>query len=379
MLQTIAVSGYRSLVDLALPIGRLTVVTGANGAGKSNLYRAVRLLAAAGSGRAASELIASGGLDSVLWAGPESPSGAGAQGTRRTRPVSLLLGAATDELGYLVDLGLPVPNSESLFGRDAELKREQVFAGPVAKPASLVVDRAGRTVRVRDRTWRTVEQWLAPDEGLLTDLADAEAGLELLGVRRMLRSWRFYDSFRADAGAPARRPRPGTRSHVLADDGHDLAAVWRTIQEAGGGAALDREVDRAFPGTRVEVVANDGVFALRVRQPGLLRPLGAEELSDGTLRYLLLCAALLSTRPAPFIVLNEPESSLHPELLEPLAALVAAACADSQVMVVTHAERLAAALVAQGGDRYELVNRGAGTHVEGWGPLDGPPWHWGHR
>ena len=48
MITTLAVGGYRSLRDLTVPLGRTTVVTGANGAGKSSLYRALRLLASAG-------------------------------------------------------------------------------------------------------------------------------------------------------------------------------------------------------------------------------------------------------------------------------------------------------------------------------------------
>ena len=64
---------------------------------------------------------------------------------------------------------------------------------------------------------------------------------------------------------------------------------------------------------------SDGRFELAFRQHGLLRPLGSAELSDGTLRYLLWVAALLSPRPPPLLVLNEPETSLHPELLPAFA------------------------------------------------------------
>ena len=59
-----------------------------------------------------------------------------------------------------------------------------------------------------------------------------------------------------------------------------------------------------------------------MRQHGLLRPLLASELSDGTLRYLLLIAALLSPRPPALMILNEPETSLHPDLLPSLARLI---------------------------------------------------------
>ena len=72
--------------------------------------------------------------------------------------------------------------------------------------------------------------------------------------------------------------------------------------------------------------------------PGLNRPMGAGELSDGTLRYLCLMAALLSPRPPPFLALNEPEMSLHPDLLGPLSRLIVEAAKNSQIWVTTHAD-----------------------------------------
>jgi predicted ATPase len=77
-----------------------------------------------------------------------------------------------------------------------------------------------------------------------------------------------------------------------------------------------------------------------MQQHGLLRPLKAAELSDGTLRYLLWVAALLTPRPPGLLVLNEPETSLHPDLLPALGRLIAAAGARSQIIVVSHAAGL---------------------------------------
>ena len=74
----------------------------------------------------------------------------------------------------------------------------------------------------------------------------------------------------------------------------------------------------------------------------------AGELSDGTLRYLALAGALLALRLPAFIALNEPESSLHPDLLEPLARLIVKASERTQIWLVTHSERLAAALARHG-------------------------------
>src|SRR5690606_24889310 len=102
VITTLAVAGYRSLVDLVMPLGRTTVVTGGNGSGKSSLYRSLRRLAAASRGETIGALAAEGGLASALWAGPEVPGSE--TGTVRKGPVSLRLGFASDELGYLVDL-----------------------------------------------------------------------------------------------------------------------------------------------------------------------------------------------------------------------------------------------------------------------------------
>lgn len=377
MLTTLAVSGYRSLRDVVVPLAPLTVVTGPNGSGKSNLYRALRLLASTASGSLIAALAREGGLPSVLWAGPEQ---GGTQGTVRTKPVAVQLGFASDELGYLVDLGIPQVDQRSLFARDPEVKREQVFAGPLAKPAALLIDRLRGATRVRGDAWISLRQQLAVYESIVTDLADGDTAPELLALRRMLGAWRFYDHFRVDADAPARLAQVGTRSQTLAHGGENLAAVWATIQDAGFGAALDREVARAFPGARVEIAAaDDGRFRLTLHQPGILRPLDAAELSDGTLRYLLLCAALLPARPAPLLVLNEPEASLHPSLLGPLAELIAAASERSQVIVVTHAEGLARPLESAGAGLVRLEPSSAGTRVAGQGLLDAPPWHWGSR
>jgi predicted ATPase len=84
-----------------------------------------------------------------------------------------------------------------------------------------------------------------------------------------------------------------------------------------------------------------------MHQHGLLRPLKGTELSDGTLRYLLWVAALLTPRPPELLVLNEPETSLHPDLLPALARLIVLAAGRSQVFVVSHAAGLIDSLQQQ--------------------------------
>jgi predicted ATPase len=130
-------------------------------------------------------------------------------------------------------------------------------------------------------------------------------------------------------------------------------------------------VEDAFPGAAIEIANTDGWFELGMRQPGLLRPLKASELSEGTLRYLLLAAALLSPRPPPLLVLNEPEASLHPDVIAPLARLIAAASERGQVLVVSHAPALVDALRALGAQTIRLLKQLGETVIE-----DGEHVHW---
>jgi len=334
MISTLAIAGYRSLRDVRMGLEGLNVVTGANWSGKSSLYRALWLLADIGQGRIIQSLALEGGLASTLWAGPEAFSG------------------------------------------DPEIKVESLWTGHVLGRANGFAERNGPAVRLRDAAgaWRPVFDNLARFDSMLTHCSDPREAPELLAVRERLRGWRFYDHFRTDADAPARRRQIGTYTPVLAADGADFASAVQTIFEMGDEDGFGAAVADAFNGARVSVSVADGYFEVLMQQPGLLRPLTTAELSDGTLRYLLLVTALLSPRPPEFMILNEPEASLHPDLLAPLARLIARAAQRSQVIVVSHAETLVLELAADAAKRIVLTKRLGETVVDG--DEDSPEWRW---
>jgi len=387
MLNVLAISNYRSLRNLIVPLRRLNVITGPNGSGKSSLYRALRLLADVAQGHIVTSLAREGGLQSTLWAGPESISRAvrqgdyPVQGTRRKQPVSLRLGFAGDEFGYLIDMGLPKPDSTSMFGLDPEIRQEVIWHGATLRPSTTLVQRHGSVVRMHgEKGTDIVADSVAAFDSMMTDIADPRNAPEMLVLRESIRGWRFYDHFRTDAESPARLPQIGTRTPVLGNDGSDLAAAIQTIREIGDNQALDSAVGDAFPGGRIEILPNSGRFTLTMEQHGMLRPMDVAELSDGTLRYLLWIAALLTPRPPALMVLNEPETSLHPDLLGPLARLIARASENSQMIVVTHAAKLIDALAEQPGYHAIKLEKEFGeTRIVGINQMNTPAWRWPAR
>jgi predicted ATPase len=384
MLKTLAVANYRSINKLVIPLGRLNLITGPNGSGKSNLYRALRLLAETAQGGVVNALAREGGLDSTFWAGPENITRrmrngeVPIQATVRHGAKRLRLGFAGEDFSYSIALGLPEP-SHSAFSLDPEIKKECIWSGPFYRPASLLVDRNGPLIRARvGRGWEVLAQHTPNFDSLFDQVGSLRTSPEVLQLREFIRRWRFYDHFRSDVDAPVRQPQLGTRTPVLHHDGRDLAAALQTIRETGDPEALQAAISDAFPGATLNIAPlQGGRFAIEFYQEGLLRPLSAAELSDGTLRYLLLVAALLTPRPPTLMVLNEPETSLHPDLLPALARLIIRASEQCQVWVVSHARRLISALQQDPECNCIVLEKDFGqTGIVGQRILDQPAWCW---
>jgi predicted ATPase len=390
MIRVVAVQGYRSLRDLVLPLSQLSVITGANGSGKSSVYRALRLLADVAQNAVVSSLAREGGLSSTFWAGPETIARSVRQGTHpvealaKRKSASLKLGFGGDTYGYSIDLGYPPSGPPpTMFWADPRVKRECLWHGPQYRRAAALVDRRNNYVWIsttRDEEPLMLTQHLADTDSMLASIADPQRAPEMLAVREALRGWRFYDHFRTDADAPARTAQVGTFSPILHEDGRNLAATLQTIREQQQDDLLDKTIEDAFPGSQLLIDPGGGRFEVQLQQHGLLRPLSAAELSDGTLRYLLWTAALLTPRPPELMVLNEPETSMHPDLLPALGRLILAAAKKTQIIVVSHSQQLIEALTAaEICIRLHLLKSFGESTLEGVTLFDKAKWSWPAR
>jgi predicted ATPase len=383
-LTAVDIIGYRSIRKIRFPVRQLTVLVGGNGVGKTNLYRSLELLQAAARGTLADEVAREGGLGSIFWAGGKNLSPDGSfderyrtDGYRKHEGNSLRLEADFADLGdgsfdptYRIEVGFPPKEATAAFPGEAQIKSESLDWQQRGKTVSLM-ERKNATAWARNADGRREQ---AHDDLLASEtaLAALSGRSEIALVRDSLVAWRFFHGFRTDAASPLRRPSRAVTAPALASDGSNLGAVLATLHHIRGDRIdLDRAIEDAFPGAELVIpeVGEFASFGMRYAEmpKRVFRP---HELSDGTLQFLALAGALLSYRLPPFIALNEPENSLHPNLLPMLARLIVKAAERSQVWVVTHARDLADAIAAESGVLPREVIRGDdGTWLDGLGNL----------
>ncbi|CAK9884219.1 MAG: hypothetical protein XXXJIFNMEKO3_00600 [Candidatus Erwinia impunctatus] len=288
-------------------------------------------------------------------------------GAKRSRGVQrMLLAVEMHDFEYQLEIGFPEPLN-SLFNLDPLVKKEQLWlSGHQRRRSAQLMERINQSAFLHnvDGERVTYPVSLHEEESVFGQLAEPHLYPEVSKVRETLRGWRFYHEFAVWPGSPLRAPQVGIRSPVLAHDGSNLAAAFETIRERGQSELLFSTLEKAFPDSHFEVQAQEGRFQLLMHRRGILRPLDAAELSDGTLRFLCLVVALLSPRPPAFMALNEPENSLHPQLLPALAELIAEASCYSQLWVTSHSSQLAQ-LIAQYADvrHYQLAQSDGETVI----------------
>jgi len=339
------IKNYRSVKSVWLKLRRVNVFVGPNGCGKSNLYRAIYLMSTTANGQFARALAEEGGIESILWCGD--------YGKKDRGTVSLSVKFDDFQFDFecgplpervaLVDSAFSTTAGESLFIGDAEIKSECLYRlkGKGSKSALLQRGRAAVTARdvrgeMTDYTMR-----VGQNESILAGLREPEKYPYLSQMRMEFLNWRFYHHFRTDRDSPLRRPQLPVMTEIMAHDGSDFISVLGTILEIGDGGGLLGSLNDAFPGSNLAISNSRSGLRLKLYLPGFQRPFDASELSDGTLQYLCLLAAIYSPRPPSVLAINEPETSIHSDLFEPLARMLSAASKNSQIWLTTHSKDLA--------------------------------------
>lgn len=301
ILEQIQIEGFRSLKSVTWKPGRLNVLIGPNGGGKSNLLQALDLLRIAATGGLRGAILRMGGMFPLVWDG---------EGQKIRFDVVASSRYVAGALHYLLDLKRLA--TSGLFFIDERL---WVEGGLSITPEA-----------------HGPETWLSNTDG--------DDGHEAELFRTDVRTWSIHHDMRVDNEAELRRATVSRNENRIESDGQNLIAVLHTLYTGHSEFQefIDSAMTTAFPDdyeTLIFPPAEDGRVQMRLKRKHRKRPDSTSDLSDGTLRFLLLLAILGSPDPAPLIAIDEPEAGLHPRMLPIIAAVAANTAIKSQVIFAT--------------------------------------------
>jgi predicted ATPase len=325
----LSIHGFRRLYDIKLPLRPLCVMIGANGTGKTSVLDVLSLLASSAQGRLSSSLTELSGLASVLT---------------YDRSEDLRLG-----------ISMEVPNYEPLQyslelkpqGIAYAIEQEKLSQRRMPGPSSpfLHIDSHGSTIKYYEVDQQKLVRPNWEHNPLETSLSQVpKLFREPEDFRTRLASSTFYHVLNVDPRSPVRLPQPMQPAALPGKNGEELVSCLFYLREAERNRfeAIEDSLRSAFPRfDRLDfppVAA--GTLALTWRERGSSKPFYMHQLSEGTLRFLWLATLLQSPGLTALTLLDEPEVSLHPELLSLLADLLREASTRTQVIVATHSDRL---------------------------------------
>ncbi|SKB15143.1 ABC transport protein, ATP-binding subunit [Planktothrix sp. PCC 11201] len=327
-LETISIKGFRRLQNTELEMRNLTVMIGANGSGKTSFLDVMSVIAASASGNLHNILQLKGGLNQILTRGK------------------------AQELEIKISMQVPDENplkysfTLSPKGLSYEVKDENLTQrrNPDRPEPFKYIESHGLDIKYSQEGIGLVSpNWdHNPLETSLSQVPKMYREPEKL--RKSLASCTYYGALDVSEKSPIRLPQTMRPAKLPGARGEDLISCLYDLRESD----LDRFewveniLSAAFPDFKrlnFPAVAA-GTLSMTWIDRNFAHPIYVHELSEGTLRFLWLVTLLQSQNLTTITLLDEPEVSLHPELLRHLVYLMREASKHTQLIVATHSDRL---------------------------------------
>jgi predicted ATPase len=324
----LSIQGFRRLADVQLSLHPLSVAIGANGSGKTSLLDVLALLASSARGNLGAALSELSGLPNLLT---------------YDRAEQLRLQIAMDVPGHEpLEYSLSIRPSGLSYeiGDEVLSQKRKGHASPFRHISSFMGE-----IKYYDPERKKLQQPSWEHNSKETSLAQVPKMFhEPEDFRSRLASSTFYHVLNVDPRSPVRLPQPVGPAQLPGRNGEELVSCLFYLRETCRNRfeAVEDSLRAAFPRfQRLDfppVAA--GTLSLAWREIGLSKPLYAHQLSEGTLRFLWLTTLLQSPGLTALTLLDEPEVSLHPELLKLLADQLREASRRTQIVVATHSDTL---------------------------------------
>ncbi len=326
--ENISVRGFRRLQNIDLEMRNLIVMIGANGSGKTSFLDILSILAASASGNLQNLLQLKGGLNEILTIG-------------KVQELEIEISMQVlDEQPLMYSLTLS-PKGLSYEVKDESLTQQR---DPSRTEPFKYIESQGLNIKYfQEGSGLLRPNW--EHNPLETSLSQVpKMYTEPENLRKSLASCTYYGALDVSEKSPIRLPQAMRPAKLPGASGENLVSCLYDLRETDRDRfeMVENIISAAFPDferLNFPPVAA-GTMSMTWTDRNFSQPFYVHELSEGTLRFLWLVALLQSQTLTTVTLLDEPEVSLHPELLRHLVYLMREASKHTQLIVATHSDRL---------------------------------------
>lgn len=305
-LSRMIISGYKSIKACDIEFGKINVLIGSNGAGKSNFISAFSLLQNVLS-KNLQISVAQSGLNALLY-----------NGRKVTEEIAFEVFFGNNSYGFNL---IPTDDNRLIF-------QKEFFGYHDNRDNDLIVARAHSEAMWNMGVQNSIDGYVIP----------------ILQKQ----NWRVYHFHDTGRSAKVKQEHNISNNKVLMFDAANLAAFLYRLK-----VNYKKNYDEIVQ--TIQLIApyffdfvlepqeqNEEQIVLKWRQKGCEDIFNASQLSDGTLRFICLAALLLQPhilQPAT-IIIDEPELGLHPFAITIFAEMVKQLSDEKQIIISTQSVEL---------------------------------------
>lgn len=326
----------------------INILLGINGSGKSNFLKAIQLLY---------ESIIGNGLEKIFlkdWSGFNSVAN-----FNNEEKDCIKLSFEFDK--HAVRNGYQFPNNPiyeiNIFksGATSYYLKEKLYSESIKSGENdfiyMEMDNSQGIISTREKGKVGFQRYpqeskqtaFKSTEPVLRQISDPERFYPLFTLKRALEDFSVYYCFDTTFNSPIRQPSGyGTETKLL-PDGQNLMTILNNIKNSHS-LYYDKieesvkkinpyfkDINFAFLGSKLYLV---------LREEYLTKSVSIEHISDGTLRYLLLLSVLFNPERGSLVCIEEPETGLHPDMINTISDAIKQSSKNTQVIVTTHSPLL---------------------------------------